>query len=87
MKKRKIFAALLAAAVCGAAVIPLSACVYKDDDDGHEFTVLTVKEETVKDYNTMPVFRALSRETGKECLLSTSPSPRDRTRSRTPSFA
>ena len=66
MKKRKIFAALLAAAVCGAAVIPLSACVYKDDDDGHEFTVLTVKEETVKDYNTMPVFRALARETGKD---------------------
>ena len=38
----------------------------KGDEDGHEFTVLTVKEETVKDYNTMPVFKALAKETGKD---------------------
>lgn len=30
----------------------------------HQFTVLTVKEDAVKDYNTMPVFRELAQETG-----------------------
>ena len=38
-----------------------------DGDDGeHDFIVLTVKEETVKDYNTMPVFTELARMTGKD---------------------
>ena len=37
-----------------------------DDEDAHEFTVLTVKEETVKDYNTMPVFKDLARVTGRD---------------------
>ncbi|MCH5152439.1 MAG: hypothetical protein J1F68_00555 [Clostridiales bacterium] len=32
----------------------------------HQFTVLTVKEDAVKDYNTMPVFQALAEETGIE---------------------
>lgn len=36
------------------------------DDDAHEFTILTVKEETVKDYNNMPVFKDLARVTGKD---------------------
>ena len=30
----------------------------------HQFTVLTVKEDAVKDYNSMPVFRELAQETG-----------------------
>ena len=30
----------------------------------NQFTVLTVKEDTVKDYNTMPVFLELAEETG-----------------------
>ena len=66
MKKIKKIAALLAAVTCLSCAAPMTACVYKDEDDEHEFTVLTVKEETVKDYNTMPVFRALARETGKD---------------------
>ena len=37
-----------------------------EDADEHDFTVLTVKEETVKDYNTMPVFTELARATGKD---------------------
>lgn len=66
MKKSKIVTALMAAVMCAAAVFPLAACYYKDEDEGHEFTVLTVKEETVKDYNTMPVFRSLAKETGRD---------------------
>ena len=66
MNKKKITSFLLAAAVCCTAAVPFSACYYKDEDEGHEFTVLTVKEETVKDYNTMPVFRALAKETGRD---------------------
>ena len=32
----------------------------------HQFTVLTVKEDAVKDYNTMPVFQQLAEDTGIE---------------------
>ncbi len=32
----------------------------------HQFTVLTVKEDAVKDYNTMPVFKELAEDTGIE---------------------
>lgn len=32
----------------------------------HEFTVLSVKEDAVKDYNSMPVFQKLAAETGKD---------------------
>ena len=51
------------AAVVGYSVAATSA---DGDDDEHDFTVLTVKEETVKDYNTMPVFTELARTTGKD---------------------
>lgn len=37
-----------------------------EDSSDHQFTVLTVKEEAVKDYNNMPVFRQLAKETGKD---------------------
>lgn len=66
MKKIKKIAALLTAVLCASLIMPMAACAYVDEDDGHEFTVLTIKEETVKDYNTMPLFRALARETGKD---------------------
>lgn len=66
MKNKGKIAALLAAVLCASSIIPAAACAYVDEDDGHEFTVLTIKEETVKDYNTMPVFRALARETGRD---------------------
>lgn len=32
----------------------------------HEFTVLSVKEDAVKDYNSMPVFQKLAEATGKD---------------------
>ncbi len=34
--------------------------------DEHDFTVLSVKEDAVKDYNSMPVFQKLAKETGKD---------------------
>ena len=66
MKKTGKIAALFAAALCACSLVTATACDYVDEDDGHEFTVLAVKEETVKDYNTMPLFRALARETGRD---------------------
>ena len=34
--------------------------------DEHDFTILSVKEDAVKDYNSMPVFQKLAKETGKD---------------------
>lgn len=71
--KRKIFAAVLAAVISVLCLIPLAGCseflaLYFPDEDGdeHDFTVLAVKEENVKDYNSMPVFKALNNEAGKD---------------------
>ena len=65
---KKIIAGVLVAVLWFAVVITYTAVAMKGDgdEDGHEFTILTVKEETVKDYNTMPVFKALARETGRD---------------------
>ena len=62
---KKLFAGICAALV-GLTAVTFSACSDFDDDDGHDFTILAVKEETVKDYNSMPVFRALAKETKKD---------------------
>ena len=48
------------------------------------FTAEGTKEIDYKDLETL---KAYVSETGKICLLYTSPSPRDRTRSRMPSSA
>lgn len=37
----------------------------KDNED-HDFTILSVKEDSVKDYNSMPVFQKLAQATGKD---------------------
>ena len=57
---------IFAATLCAAFATTAAACSDDDDDDKHEFTVLAVKEETVKDYNSMPVFKSLARETGRD---------------------
>ena len=36
------------------------------DDSEYDFTVLAVKDDAVKDYNTMPVFTKIGSETGKD---------------------
>lgn len=65
---KKIIAGVLVAVLWFAVVITYTVIATKgdDDEDAHEFTVLTVKEETVKDYNTMPVFKDLARATGRD---------------------
>lgn len=65
---KKIITGVLVAVIWFAVVITygIIATAGNGDDDGHEFTVLTVKEETVKDYNSMPVFKALAKATGKD---------------------
>ncbi len=65
---KKIIIAVVAVVLWLAAVIGYTvAGTASDGDDGeHDFIVLTVKEETVKDYNTMPVFTELARMTGKD---------------------
>lgn len=65
---KKIVAGVLAAVLWFAVVISYTVIAMRadGDEDGHEFTVLAVKEETVKDYNTMPVFKALAKETNRD---------------------
>lgn len=38
----------------------------EDVSGDHEFTVLAVKEDAVKDYNTMPVFQKIAEDTGTD---------------------
>ena len=66
MKLKKFLPVLLAGVLTATAALSLSACRFVDDEDYYDFTVLAVKEETVKDYNSMPVFEDLARVTGKE---------------------
>ena len=65
---KKIIAGILVTVLWFAVVITYTiiATANNGDDDGHEFTILTVKEETVKDYNNMPVFKALAKATGRD---------------------
>ena len=49
-----------------ACVIVFAVVGTSSSSDEHQFVVLTVKEDTVKDYNTMPVFKELAEETGIE---------------------
>lgn len=64
--KKKIFVSLIAALMCVTSVGTFAACSDDDDDEVHDFTVLSVKEDTVKDYNSMPVFKTLASRTGKD---------------------
>lgn len=65
---KKIIIGVLAVVIWFATVIGYTVAATSGDEDAdeHDFTVLTVKEETVKDYNTMPVFTELARATGKD---------------------
>ncbi len=65
---KKIIAGVTAVVIWFAVVITYTVIATRADadEDAHEFTVLTVKEETVKDYNNMPVFKDLARVTGRD---------------------
>ena len=57
----------ISAAVIWLACVIVFAVLAKDGSGSdHQFTVLTVKEDAVKDYNTMPVFLQLAEDTGVE---------------------
>lgn len=62
MKKPIII--IVAVVVWIACVIPFAMGTVKVSEGDHDFVVLAVKEDVVKDYNTMPVFEKLADETG-----------------------
>ena len=63
---KKIIIGVTAAVVWFACVIIFVVSAMGGSGAEHQFTVLTVKEDAVKDYNTMPVFQALAQDTGIE---------------------
>ena len=63
---KKIIAGLIAATMCAATAISVATGCTGDNGSGHQFTILAVKEETVKDYNDMQVFKDIAEETGKD---------------------
>ena len=63
---KKAIIGISVAVVWLACVIVFSALALRGGGSDHQFTVLTVKEDAVKDYNTMPVFLQLAEDTGVE---------------------
>lgn len=49
-----------------ACVIPFALGASQNTESVHDFTVLAIKEDNVKDYNSMPVFLDLAEETGTD---------------------
>ena len=62
MKKKLV--AIVTSAVCALSGMAMMGCGGGNDKGGHDFVVLAVKEDTVKNYNDMPVFKALAEDTG-----------------------
>lgn len=62
---KRIIAGIIAVAMCGATAFTVAGCG-GGGGSGHDFTVLAVKEDTVKDYNDMQVFKDIAKETGKD---------------------
>lgn len=62
---KKIVIGVVAVLVWIACVIPFAMGTTSRGTEG-DFTVLSVKEDNVKDYNTMPVFLELAEETGTD---------------------
>lgn len=61
---KKIIVGVSAAVIWGVCVTMFALAAKPSSSQENQFTVLTVKEDSVKDYNTMPVFKDLARETG-----------------------
>lgn len=62
---KKIIAGIMAVTLCAATAISVAGCT-TGGGSGHEFTVLAVKEEAVKDYNDMQVFKDIAAAAGKD---------------------
>ena len=64
---KKIFIYLIAAIVWLVGVIGfVNSGNIESEENEHEFTVLAVKDDAVKDYNTMPVFEDIALETNRD---------------------
>lgn len=61
---KRVIIGILVTVLWFAGVISFSMFAKKDAESTNQFTVLTVKEDAVKDYNTMPVFKQLAKDTG-----------------------
>ncbi len=60
---KRIIIGIVSVVVWIACVIPFAMGSSQSIASGHEFTVLAIKEDNVKDYNSMPVFIDLAEET------------------------
>ena len=63
---KKIIIGASVAAFWLAGTVAFALLSNQSQNSGAQFTVLTVKEDTVKDYNSMPVFKDLAKETGTD---------------------
>lgn len=63
---KKIIIGISAAVVWLVCAVLFAVIGTRGSGSDHQFTVLTVKEDAVKDYNTMPVFMQLAEDTGFE---------------------
>lgn len=61
---KKVIAYVMAAVVWFACVFAFMLSAKVENTTEQQFTVLTVKEDSVKDYNQMPVFTGLAKQTG-----------------------
>ena len=62
---KRIIAGIIAATMCATMAATAAGCT-DNGGSGHQFTVLAVKEEAVKSYNDMQVFKDIAAETGKD---------------------
>lgn len=63
---KKAIIGISAAVIWLVCVIMFSVFAKQNTNSAHQFTVLTIKEDAVKDYNTMPVFQELAEDTGTD---------------------
>lgn len=61
---KKAIIGVSVAVVWGVCVTMFALAAKPEQTTENQFTILTVKEDAVKDYNTMPVFQDLAKETG-----------------------
>lgn len=69
MSVKRIVLSIITVILCVAILIPLFFYFQsggKTDSDEYDFTILAVKENTVKSYNSMPIFQKLAKQAGLE---------------------
>lgn len=69
MSVKRIVLSIITVILCVAILIPLFFYFQsggKTDSDDYDFTIFAVKENTVKSYNSMPIFQKLAKQAGLE---------------------